>query len=378
MISGLISQEAKRQQETINLIASENYVSAAVKEALASDLTNKYAEGQPGWRYYGGIEFVDKIENEVKQLGQRVFQTDYALNVQAYSGSIANLAIYWALLEPGEGIMGLQLSHGGHLTHGHPVTISGKLYQRTAYHIDPKTFLLDYEEIERLAKEHKPKLIISGASAYSRQIDFQRLSDIAHSVGACHLADISHISGLIAAGLHPSPFGNADVVMTTTHKILRGPRGALIFSKPELAEKIDKAIFPGIQGGPHMNTIAAIGVCLEEATTDQYRGYVVRVQENARILADELKKLGLEIITGGTDNHLFLVDLRPLKLTGQEAQDRLEKVGITVNKNAIPYDEASPMNPSGIRLGTPAITTHGITKPELTALAQKIAKTLQI
>lgn len=378
MISGLISQEAKRQQETINLIASENYVSAAVKEALASDLTNKYAEGQPGWRYYGGIEFVDKIENEVKQLGQRVFQTDYALNVQAYSGSIANLAIYWALLEPGEGIMGLQLSHGGHLTHGHPVTISGKLYQRTAYHVDPKTFLLDYEEIERLAKEHKPKLIISGASAYSRRIDFQRLSDIAHSVGACHLADISHISGLIAAGLHPSPFGNADVVMTTTHKILRGPRGALIFSKPELAEKIDKAIFPGIQGGPHMNTIAAIGVCLEEATTDQYRSYVIRVQENARILADELKKLGLEIITGGTDNHLFLVDLRPLKLTGQEAQDRLEKVGITVNKNAIPYDEASPMNPSGIRLGTPAITTHGITKPELIALAQQIAKTLQI
>lgn len=388
MLKDLIQQESKRQQEVINLVASENFVSDDVKAALGSDLTNKYAEGQPGWRYYGGLEVVDKIENEVKQLAQKVFHTDYHVNVQAYSGSIANLAVYYALLEPGDTFMGLELSHGGHLTHGHPVTLTGHLYKRITYHVDKKTEQLDYDEIERLAKEHKPKLIISGASAYSRQIDFERISKIAHEVGAFHLADISHISGLVATGLHPSPFapagatlseveGSADVITTTTHKILRGPRGALIFCKSELATKIDKAIFPGLQGGPHMNTIAGIGVCLEEASHGSYNTYCKQVVENARVLAEELKNSGLRIVSGGTDNHLFMIDLRPLKISGQEAQDKLETADIIVNKNSIPYDEAPPQNPSGIRIGTPAITTRGMTSADMPQLAQKIAAILK-
>lgn len=376
MITDLIEKESKRQQETINLIASENYPSETVKQALASDFTVKYAEGYPGKRYYAGNALADELEKKVQDLTREVFQTDYHVNVQAYSGSIANLAVYFALLKPGETFMGLELSHGGHLTHGHPVTISGQFYQRTTYHVRQDSNLLDYEEIERLAKEHKPKLIISGASAYSRQIDFERISKIAHETGAFHFADISHISGLIAAGLHPSPFGNADVIMTTTHKILRGPRGALLFSRPELAAKIDKAVFPGIQGGPHLNTIAAIGVCLEEALQPTYKTYAKTVIENAQALAGALIENGLKLVTDGTDNHLMLVDLRPLGITGQEAQDRLEKAGLIVNKNSIPFDEAPPQNPSGIRLGTAAITTKGIKPADIPELAKKIVVAL--
>ena len=376
-INQLIEEESKSQKEVINLIAPENFVSDAVKNALGSDLTNKYAEGQPGWRYYGGLGVVDEIENEVKRLAQQLFHTDYHVNVQAYSGSIANLAVYYALLEPGDTFMGLELSHGGHPTHGHPVTLTGHLYKRITYHVDSETGLLNYDEIERLAKDNKPKLIISGASAYSHKIDFERISSIAQVVGAKHLADVSHISGLIATGLHPSPFGNADIIMTTTHKILRGPRGALLFCKPELAQKIDKAVFPGIQGGPHMNTIAAIGVCLEEALGEDYKKYCQNVIENARVLAQELNKSGLEIVSRGTENHLFLVDLRPLGINGQDAQDRLEAKGIIVNKNAIPYDEAPPQKPSGIRIGTTAITSKGMLPKDMPELAKKIVKILK-
>ncbi|MBI4948048.1 serine hydroxymethyltransferase [Candidatus Berkelbacteria bacterium] len=377
MIRDLILQESKRQSEVINLIASENFVSKEVKSALGSDLTNKYAEGYPGARYYGGLNVIDALETEVINLAEKLFSTDYHVNVQAYSGSIANLAVYFSVLKHGDTFMGLELSDGGHLTHGHPVTVSGKLFNRIAYRVDEKTNLLNYEEIKRLATEHRPKLIISGASSYSRKIDFEKISEIAHEVGALHLADISHISGLIATGLHPSPFGNADFVMTTTHKILRGPRGALIFCKNELAKQLDKAVFPGLQGGPHMNAIAAIGVCLEEALEPSYEQYCRNVIENAKLLSQELMNLGLKLVTDGTDNHLFLIDLRPLGITGQVAQDKLERVKIIVNKNAIPYDTSPPQNPSGIRIGTCAITTKNISQNEIANLAKKINDTLR-
>lgn len=375
-ISELAAEESRRQNSVINLIASENFVSDEVKAVLGSDLTNKYAEGQPGWRYYGGVEIVDKIENRVKELAQEVFITDYHVNVQPYSGSIANLAVYIGFLQPHDPIMGLELSHGGHLTHGHPVTISGKLYDRYAYFVNEKTGLLDYDQLESEANEVRPKLIISGASAYSREIDFKRISEIAHGVGAHHLADISHISGLIATELHQSPFGHADFVMTTTHKILRGPRGAILFCKPEHAKKIDKTVFPGLQGGPHMNAIAAIGVALEEALLPSYKAYCQRVVANAQMLAELLTNKGMNIVTGGTDNHLFLLDLRPQGITGTVAQQRLEDNGIIVNKNSIPYDDAPPQDPSGIRIGTCAITTKGITNQELEKLAEKIVSML--
>ena len=377
MLKDLIAKEEQRQKDTITLIASENYASEAVKSALASDLTNKYAEGYPGKRYYAGNSVMDEIETEVQDLAKKVFNTDYHVNVQPYSGSIANLAVYLATLKPNDPFMGLELSHGGHLTHGHPVTISGRLYDRYAYYVDQESGQIDYDQLASEAKEIRPKLIISGASAYSRQIDFSRISQIAQSVGALHLADISHISGLVATGLHPTPFGSADFVMTTTHKLLRGPRAAILFCKPELASSIDKAVFPGIQGGPHMNAIAAIGICLEEASKPEYKTYCETVVANAKVLSEELIKLGLTIVSNGTDNHMFLVDLRPLKISGQAAQDRLEKVGIVVNKNAIPYDEAPPQNPSGLRLGTPAITTRGLTPAAMPALAQKIVAALK-
>ncbi|MEX2012307.1 MAG: serine hydroxymethyltransferase [Patescibacteria group bacterium] len=377
MLSALIKQEEKRQQETVNLIASENYPSEAVRMAVGSVLSSKYAEGYPGKRYYSGTKFVDEIETTVQDLARKVFTTDYHVNVQPYSGSIANLAAYLSFMQPGDPIMSLDLAHGGHLSHGHKVNFVGKLFDRYAYFVEADSHRLDYDTIEEEATELKPKIIVSGASAYSRQIDFKRISDIAHSVGARHLADISHISGLVTTGLHPTPFGHADYVMTTTHKLLRGPRGALLFCKPEFAKEIDKSVFPGLQGGPQMNTIAGIGVCLEEALMPEYKIYCQQVIKNAQALATELQKLGLKVITDGTDNHLFLVDLRPLNITGQEAQDRLENIGITVNKNAIPYDEAPPQNPSGIRIGTPAITTRGLTEKDLPALAKKIVEALK-
>ncbi|QQG50257.1 MAG: serine hydroxymethyltransferase [Candidatus Berkelbacteria bacterium] len=376
-IVDLVKRETARQAECIDLIASENYASDAVKAALASDFTNKYAEGYPGKRYYAGNEVVDEMENLVIGLAQKVFKTDYHVNTQAYSGSIANLAVYFALLQPGDPIMGLELSHGGHLTHGHPITISGKTYNRTSYVVSQKGYRLDYGEIAKAAKASKPKLIISGASAYPRTIDFARLSAIAKSVGAYHLADISHISGLVATGLHPTPFGNADIVTTTTHKLLRGPRGALIFCREDLAKQIDKAVFPGIQGGPHENAIASIGVALEEASSPKYVEYCQAVLDNARELSQSLQKEGITILTDGTDNHLMLIDLRPLGIDGTEAQSRLEKEKIVVNKNTIPYDDASPMNPNGIRLGTPAITTKGMTTKDMPSLAKKIASILK-
>lgn len=377
MIEELIQEETKRQAKQISLIASENYASDAVLKALASDFTNKYAEGYPAKRYYAGNTVVDELETSVRKLAQELFQTDYHVNVQPYSGSIANLAVYFATLQPHDPIMGLELAHGGHLTHGHPATISGTLYDRYGYFVDQKTGLIDYDQLEAEAKEIRPELIISGASAYSRQIDFARIGKIAKNVGALHLADISHISGIVATDLHPTPFGHADFVMTTTHKLLRGPRGAIIFCRPELAKQLDKAVFPGLQGGPHMNTIAAIGICLEEALKPEYKTYCQTVTANAQTLSDELIKQDLTIVAGGTDTHLFLIDLRPLKITGQEAQDRLEAIDIIVNKNAIPYDEAPPLNPSGIRIGTPAITTRGMKPAGMSELAQKIATALK-
>lgn len=376
MISNYIEQEKKRQEACIDLIASENYASDAVREALASEFTNKYAEGYPGKRYYAGNQIVDQMENEVIHLAQQVFKTDYHVNTQAYSGSIANLAVYFGLLQHGDPFMGLELSHGGHLTHGHPITISGKTYQRTSYVVEEDSLLLDYDKIAKTAEEIKPKLIISGASAYPRFIDFPKISEIAQSVGAYHLADISHISGLVATGLHPTPFGNADVVTTTTHKLLRGPRGALIFCKEALAKQIDKAVFPGIQGGPHENAIAAIGVALEEALDPSFTSYCKTVLANTAALAKSLQEEGLTLLTGGTDNHLLLIDLRPLGITGTEAQERLEAENIIVNKNTIPYDDASPMNPNGIRIGTPAITTRGMKPTDMPGLAKKIASIL--
>lgn len=377
MIKDLIEEESRYQQQTINLIASENYVSPAVKSALGSDLTNKYAEGYPGKRYYAGNKIIDQIESETIALSKQLFATDYHVNVQAYSGSIANLAVYLTTLHPNDPFMGLELSHGGHLTHGHPVTLSGRLYDRYAYFVDQETSLIDYEQLESEAKEIQPKLIISGASAYSRIIDFERISTIAHCVGALHLADISHISGLVATGLHPSPFGSADFVMTTTHKLLRGPRGALLFCKETLAKELDKAVFPGLQGGPHLNTIAAIGVSLEEALRPEYSAYCRQVIGNAAALSESLSNEGMTIISGGTDNHLMLLDLRPLKIDGQAAQTRLENEGILVNKNMIPFDEASPLHPSGIRLGTPGITTRGMKPADMPQLATKIAQILK-
>ena len=375
-ILDLIKQESERQKEVTNLIASENFVSDNIKAALASDLTNKYSEGYIGKRYYAGNDIVDQIELETISLAQKLFKTDYHVNVQPYSGSIANLAVYFGFLKPGDPFMGLELSHGGHLTHGHPVTLSGKLYDRYAYFVNEETGLIDYDGLEAEAKEIKPKLIISGCSAYSQIVDFERIGKIAKEVGALHLADISHISGLIATGLHPTPFGHADFVMTTTHKILRGPRGAILFCKPEHAIQLDKAVFPGIQGGPHENNIAAIGIALEEALQPEYTDYCQNVIENAKALADELAEKGLKIVTGGTDNHLFLIDLRPLKISGKEAQTRLENEGIIVNMNAIPYDDAPPSNPSGIRIGTPAITTKGMLPKDMPELANKISEIL--
>lgn len=371
-INYLIDKEKQRQNQTIPLIASENFISEDVAKAIGSVFTNKYAEGYPLKRYYGGNLVVDELETYVQNLAKKLFSTDYHVNVQAYSGSVANLAIYSAFLNPGDKFLGLELSHGGHLSHGHEATFTGKIYQRIPYFINPTTFSIDYRELEKIAQTTRPKLIVSGASAYAKKIDFVEIDRIARQVGAIHLADISHISGLVATGLHPTPFPNADIVMTTTHKILRGPKGAIIFSKQDYKNKLDRAIFPGLQGGPHMSNIAGIGVALEEALLPSYKEYCQEVIDNADTLACELKKLGFTIVGDTTENHLFLIDLRPQKITGQEAQDRLENRGIIVNKNMIPFDDASAHNPSGIRIGTPAITTLKATKKDMIELAKKI------
>lgn len=367
-ISQLIDAEAKRQQDTLSLIASENIASSAVREAVGSVLMNKYSEGYPGKRYYGGNEVADEVEERATELAKKLFSAEHA-NVQPYSGSPANIAIYTALANFGDTIMGMSLAHGGHLTHGHKVSLSGKAYKFVQYGVDPSTGLLNYDEIETMAKIFKPKVIVCGATAYPREIDFARFAKIAKQVGAYLLADISHIAGLIVGGVHPAPFPHADVVMTTTHKTLRGPRGAIIMCKKPLASLIDKAIFPGLQGGPHDNVTAAKAICLEEASRPEFKKYARQIVDNAHALAANLIQFGFKLVSGGTDNHLILIDLNNKKLTGMEAEQALEQVGIIVNKNMIPGDLRSPFDPSGIRLGVASIATRGMTEPDMAELA---------
>lgn len=373
-IADAIRAEFERQQNGIELIASENVVSEAVLCAMGSVLTNKYAEGYPSKRYYGGCECVDVAENIARDRAKKLFGAEYA-NVQPHSGAQANAAVYFALIKPGDTVMGMSLAHGGHLTHGSPVNISGTYYNFIPYELDPVTERIDMEAYERLAREHKPKLIVAGASAYPRVIDFEKMAEIAHSVGAYFMVDMAHIAGLVAAGEHPSPLPYADVVTSTTHKTLRGPRGGLILTNnEEIAKKIDKAIFPGTQGGPLMHVIAAKAVSFGEALTPEFKEYQHRIVENARALAYALIEEGFDLVTGGTDNHLMLVDLRPMGITGKEFEARLDAVGITVNKNSIPNDPQTPFVTSGIRVGTPAVTTRGFGVEEMKLIAKCLGK----
>ena len=375
-VKELLSKETQRQVEGLELIASENYVSEEVLECMGSILTNKYSEGYPGKRYYNGNEYVDEIENIAIERAKELFGVDH-VNVQPYSGSPANLAVHFALLEAGDRTLGMSLDAGGHLTHGFKVSFSGKFYNSASYGVNDEGYI-DYDEVLRIAKEHKPKLIWAGFSAYSRVIDWERFRKIADEVGAYFVADIAHVVGLIAAGVYPSPVPYADVITTTTHKTLRGPRGAMIMCKEEFAERIDKAVFPGLQGGPHNHTTAAIAVALKEASTEEFKKYSKQVVTNAKVLADSLSKLGYKIVSGGTDNHLFLVDVfSSVNLSGKEAGDMLDKAGITVNKNAIPNDTRKPWDPSGIRIGTPALTTRGMKEKEMEQVAGYINRVLR-
>ena len=370
-----MENELKRQRDNIELIASENFVSPAVMDAMGTHLTNKYAEGYPGKRYYGGCVNVDVIENLARDRAKELFGCDH-VNVQPHSGSQANIAVYFAMLEPGDTILGMNLSHGGHLTHGSPVNLSGKYFNVIPYGVD-ETGFIDYEEFEKIAKECKPKMIVAGASAYARIIDFEKISKIAKEVGAYFMVDIAHIAGLVAAGVHPSPVPYADFVTTTTHKTLRGPRGGMIMCKAEYAAQIDKALFPGPQGGPLMHIIAAKAVCFKEALSDEYKEYIRQVVKNAKTLAQALIDEGLDIVSGGTDNHLMLVDLRKVNITGKDAEKLLDEVRITCNKNTIPFDPQSPFVTSGIRLGTPAVTTRGMKEDDMKEIASIIAGTLK-
>jgi len=369
-IAAAITAEFDRQSDGLELIASENVVSEAVLCAMGSVLTNKYAEGYPGKRYYGGCSCVDVAETIAIERACKLFGAKYA-NVQPHSGAQANTAVYFALLQPGDTVMGMSLAHGGHLTHGSPVNISGMYYNFIPYELNPVTERIDLEEFEKLAKKHSPKLIVAGASAYPRTIDFEKMAEIAHSVGAYFMVDMAHIAGLVAAGEHPSPVPYADIVTTTTHKTLRGPRGGLILTNDEeLAKKINKAIFPGTQGGPLMHTIAAKAVCFGEALTPEFKAYQHRIVENASVLAEGLLAEGFDLVSGGTDNHLMLVDLRPMKITGKEFEARLDAVHITVNKNAIPNDPEKPFVTSGVRVGTPAVTSRGLGVEEMKTIAR--------
>ena len=363
-IYGLIKQEEQYQVESIRLIPSENYTSRAVMEATGSALANKYSEGYPGKRYYEGQRYVDQIETLTQERAKSLFGMDHA-NVQPYSGSPANLAVYYALLEPGDKIMGLALPHGGHLTHGWNVSATGRFWQSVRYEVDAATHRIDYDGVRALAKAEQPRIIVAGATAYPRQYDFKAFGEIAKEVGAYFLADISHISGLIVAGVHPDPAPYADVVMTTTHKTLRGPRGAMIMCKQEHAEAIDKAVFPALQGGPHENTIAAIGVALKEAATEDFRDYGRQIVANAKALAGELKERGFDLITGGTDNHLVLIDLTSKGVIGKKAAKALDRANIVGNYNTIPFDPRKPFSPSGLRIGTPSVTTRGMKEEEM-------------
>ncbi len=371
-VAQAINQEEERQARKLELIASENFVSRAVMAAQGGVMTNKYAEGYPGKRYYGGCEYVDVVEELARERAKKVFGAPH-VNVQPHSGAQANTAVYFAALKPGDTIMGMNLSHGGHLTHGSPVNISGTYFNIVSYGVDPEKETIDYQQVMEIAQQAKPKMIVVGASAYPRTIDYKAFKEIADSVSALLMVDMAHIAGLVAAGLHPSPVPYADFVTTTTHKTLRGPRGGMIFCKPEWAAKIDKAVFPGIQGGPLMHVIAAKAVCLKEAMTDEFVAYQKRVVENAAVLADELKKHGFRLVSGGTDTHLMLVDVRQQGLNGKQAEQLLEEVNITVNKNAIPFDPEKPTITSGIRIGTPAVTSRGLKAEDMVELAQAIS-----
>jgi len=375
-IFDLIQKEKKRQLEGLELIASENYVSEEVLQCMGSILTNKYSEGYPGKRYYNGNEYIDGIEREAIERAKNLFKVDHA-NVQPYSGSPANLAVYFALIETGDRVLGMSLDAGGHLTHGFKVSFSGRFYNSINYGVNEAGYI-DYDEVRKIAKEFKPKLIWAGFSAYSRIVDWAQFRKIADEIGAFFVADIAHVAGLIAGGVYPSPVPYADVVTTTTHKTLRGPRGAMIMCKKDFAERIDKAIFPGLQGGPHNHTTAGIAVALKEASTEDFKKYSNQVVLNAKQLSDSLTKLGFKIISGGTDNHMFLVDVfSSVGISGKEAGDILDKVGITVNKNAIPNDSRKPWDPSGIRIGTPALTTRGMKEKEMEIVANFINKVLR-
>lgn len=366
-----IMKELNRQRNKIELIASENFVSNSVMEAMGSYMTNKYAEGYPAHRYYGGCEYVDVVENLARDRVKKLFNAEYA-NVQPHSGAQSNMAVYVALLKPGDTVLGMNLSHGGHLTHGSKVNASGKLYNFIPYGLSEKTGEIDYNEVERLALEHKPKLILAGASAYARIIDFKRFREIANKVGAYFMVDMAHIAGLVAAGLHPNPVEYADVVTSTTHKTLRGPRGGLILCREKYGAIIDKAIFPGTQGGPLMHIIAAKAVCFKEALEPEFKIYQKQVIKNAATLAEELLKLDFNLVSGGTDNHLILIDLRNKHITGKELETKLDDVGITVNKNAVPFDTEKPTITSGIRIGTPAVTTRGFKEEDMKEIADLI------
>ena len=368
-VAQAIENELSRQRDGIELIASENFVSPAVLAANSSVLTNKYAEGYPGKRYYGGCQCVDVLEDIARERAKELFGADHA-NVQPHSGAQANTAVYIALIKPGDTVMGMNLAHGGHLTHGSPVNISGLLYNFVPYGVSAETGMIDYDEVERIALECRPKLIVAGASAYPRVIDFERFAHIAKKVGAYLMVDMAHIAGLVAAGQHPSPVPYADIVTTTTHKTLRGPRGGMILCKAEYAKAIDKAIFPGTQGGPLMHTIAAKAVCFGEALTDEFKEYGAKVVKNAAAFANALRAEGFNMVSGGTDNHLILLDLRNFNITGKELERRLDLVHITANKNAIPDDPQSPFITSGVRLGTPAATTRGLCPEDFELIAK--------
>lgn len=375
-VQEMIELELGRQRNKLEMIASENFVSQAVMEAQGSVLTNKYAEGYPHKRYYGGCEYVDMVEELAIERAKQLFGAEH-VNVQPHSGSQANFGVYFALLEPGDTIMGMNLSHGGHLTHGSPVNVSGKYFNIIPYGVDAETGRIDYEEMRKIAQEHKPKMIIGGGSAYSRQIDFKTMADIAHEVGAIFMVDMAHFAGLVAAGLHPNPVEYADIVTTTTHKTLRGPRGGMIMCKEEYAKAIDKSIFPGIQGGPLMHVIAAKAVAFGEALQPEFKEYAKQVIVNAQTLAETLQQEGFTIVSGGTDTHVLLVDLRTVGLTGKVAEHVLDEVGITCNKNTIPFDPESPFVTSGIRLGTPALTTRGLHTEDMKEIASIISLVLK-
>jgi len=374
-ISELLGEEARRQATGLELIPSENLVSEAVLAAMGSIFTNKYAEGYPGKRYYGGCEVADKVEQLAIDRAKELFGAEHA-NVQAHSGTSANVAVYMSVLQPGDTVLGMALAHGGHLTHGHPLNFSGRMYKFVEYHVRKDTEQIDYEEVEKLANEHKPKMIVAGASAYPRIIEFERIARIAKAVGAIFFVDMAHIAGLVAAGVHPSPVPHADIVSTTTHKTLRGPRGGLVLCRASYAKEIDKLTFPGTQGGPLVHTIAAKAVCLKEAMEPGFKEYQRQVAANAKAMAVAVASKGFRLVSGGTDNHLFLIEVHPRGITGSEAEKALDRAGITVNKNSIPFDPLPPMKAGGVRLGSPSVTTRGMKEPEMQLVGEWVAEVL--